>query len=143
MLLSGRTQVSKQEDEIKYFIGSTIETKHALERQDRHYVYNVVKNIKVTYGKKKKDGKINKRDATPIDGVPFKKAGFAMLHSIYGMHMKKYVFESVIGLLMDIMMETKDGIKSREDLVSLKLKPELHPIDQGTKDTTFLHPAIT
>jgi hypothetical protein len=142
------------EDEIKYFIGSTIETEHVPKRQDRHYVYNVVKNIKVTYSKKKKDGKINKRDATPIDGVPFKKMSiffkylpywldFAVRHSIYGMHIKKYVFKSVIGLLMDIMMETKDGLKSREDLVSLKSRPELHPFDQGTKDTTFLHLAIT
>ena len=58
---------------MKYFIGSTIETEHAPKRQDRHYVYNMVKNIKVAYGKKKKDGKINKRDVAPIAGVPFKK----------------------------------------------------------------------
>ena len=50
-----------------------LETGHALERQDGHYVYNKVKNIKVAYGKKKKDGKINKRDMPLIDGVPFKK----------------------------------------------------------------------
>ena len=46
---------------MKYFIGSIIETWHALERRDGHYMYNMVKNIKVAYGKKKKDGKINKR----------------------------------------------------------------------------------
>jgi len=33
----------------------------------------MVKSIKVTYGKKTKDGKINKRDKAPIEGVPFKK----------------------------------------------------------------------
>ena len=38
-----------------------------------YYVYNMVKNIKVAYGKKNKDGKINKRDTPSIDGVPFKK----------------------------------------------------------------------
>jgi hypothetical protein len=73
---------------------NTIETGHAPERRDRHYVYNMVKNIKVTYGKKKKDGKINKRDTRPIDGVPFKKMSIffkyqrywpdlVMRHSIY------------------------------------------------------------
>ena len=93
----------------KYSIGSTIEIGHALERWDKHYVYNMVKNIKVAYGKKKKDGKINKRNTTPIDGVPFKKMSIffkylpywldlAMRHSINGMHIKKNVFESVIGM---------------------------------------------
>jgi hypothetical protein len=46
---------------VKYFIGTTVEIGHAPKRQDRHYVYNMVKSIKVTYGKKTKDGKINKR----------------------------------------------------------------------------------
>ena len=52
----------KNKSMMKYFIGSTIKTGHAPERRDEHYVYNMVKNIKVAYGKKKKDGKINKRD---------------------------------------------------------------------------------
>ena len=75
-------------------------------------MYNVVNNIKVTYGKKKV-GKIKKRDAAPIDGVPFKKMSIffkylpywldlAVRHSIDGMHIKKNVFENVIGILMDI-----------------------------------------
>ena len=71
MFLSGHRYQSKRM--MKYFIGSTIETWHALERQDGHYVYNMVKNIKVAYGKKKKDQKISKRDTPPIEGVPFKK----------------------------------------------------------------------
>ena len=69
---------------MKYFIGSTIETEHAPKRQDRHYVYNMVKNIKVAYGKKKKDGKINKRDAAPIAGVPFKKMSIFFKYLPYG-----------------------------------------------------------
>ena len=115
---------------MKYFIGSTIETGHALERQDGHYMYNMVKNIKVAYGKKKKDGKINTRDTPPIDGVPFKMMSIffkylpywpdlAVRHSIDGMHIKKNVFESVIRILMDIKAKTKDGLKSWEDLVCL------------------------
>ena len=69
---------------MKYFIGSTIEIGHVPERQDRHYVYNMVKNIKVTYGKKKKDGKINKRDAASIVGVPFKKMSIFFKYLPYG-----------------------------------------------------------
>ena len=105
-------------------------------------MYNMVKNIKVTYGKKKKDRKINKRDTAPIDGVPFKKmsiffkylpywSDLAVRHSIDGMHIKKNVFESVIGILMDIKAKTKDGLKSWEVLVRLESRPELHPEDLG------------
>jgi hypothetical protein len=55
---------SKRMRMMKYFIGCTVETGHALERRDGHYVYNMVTNIKVAYDKKKKDGKINKRYAS-------------------------------------------------------------------------------
>jgi hypothetical protein len=48
-----------------------VEIGHAPKRQDEHYVYNMAKSIKVTYAKKTKDGKINKRDKAPIEGVPF------------------------------------------------------------------------
>jgi len=114
---------------VKYSIGTTVETGHAPKRQDRHYVYNMVKSIKVAYGKKTKDGNINKRGKAPIEGVPFKKVSvffkylpywpdLVVRHSIDGMHIK-IVFDSVIGLLMDIKAKTKDGLKSREDLVCL------------------------
>lgn len=46
---------------MKYFVGS-IETEHAPERRNVHYMYHMVKTIKVAYGKKKKDGKTNKKD---------------------------------------------------------------------------------
>ena len=52
-----------------------------------------------------------------------------MHHSIDGMHIKKNVFESVIGILMDIKAKTKDGLKSWEDLVRLESRLELHPED--------------
>ena len=65
---------------MKNFIGSTIETEGAPERRDRYYVYIMIKNIKVAYGKNKKDGKINKRDEAPIDGVPLKMSIFFKYH---------------------------------------------------------------
>jgi hypothetical protein len=126
---------------VKYFIGTTVETGHAPKRHDEHYVYNMVKSIKVTYGKKTKDGKINKRDKAPIEGIPFKEMSIffkylpywpdlVVRHSIDGMHIKN-VFESVIGQLMDIKAKTKDGVKSREDLILLQCRLELHPQDLG------------
>jgi len=118
-----------------------VETGHALKRQDGNYVYNMVKSIKVAYGKKTKDGKINNRDKAPIEGVPFKTmsiffkylpywSDLVVHHSINGMHIKN-VFDSVIGLLMDIKAKTKDGQKSREELICLQCRPELHPQDLG------------
>jgi len=95
---------------VKYFIRTTVETGHAPKRQDGHYVYNMVKSIKVAYGKKTKDGMINKRDKAPVEGVPFKMSIFfkylpywpdlVVRHSFNAIHIKN-VFESVIGLLMD------------------------------------------
>ena len=48
-------------------------------------------------------------------------------HAIDCMHLEKNVFESTIGVLLDIKGKTKDGIKSRTDLVNLGIRPDLHP----------------
>ena len=40
---------------------------------------------------------------------------------------RKNVFESTIGVLLDIKGKTKDGIKSWTDLVNLGIRPDLHP----------------
>ena len=41
------------------------------------------------------------------------------------------MFESVIGILMDVKAKTKDGLKSRAYLVRLESRQELHPEDLG------------
>jgi hypothetical protein len=43
------------------------------------------------------------------------------------MHLKKNVFESTIGVLLDIPGKMKDGLKARMDLVNLGIKHDLHP----------------
>lgn len=43
------------------------------------------------------------------------------------MHLVKNVFESTIAVLLDIKGKTKDGHKSRIDLVNQVIRPELHP----------------
>jgi hypothetical protein len=43
------------------------------------------------------------------------------------MHLEKNVFESTIGVLLDIKTKTKDGLKSRLDLVNQNIRTEIHP----------------
>jgi hypothetical protein len=43
------------------------------------------------------------------------------------MHLEKKVFDSTIGILLDIKSKTKDGLKSQTDLVNLDIRKDLHP----------------
>ena len=47
------------------------------------------------------------------------------------MHLKKNVFGNTIGLLLETSAKTKDTLKSRQDLVAMKIREDLHPIDKG------------
>jgi hypothetical protein len=42
------------------------------------------------------------------------------------MHVEKCVFESTIGLLLDIPSKTKDGLSAHKDLQAPKIREELH-----------------
>jgi hypothetical protein len=44
------------------------------------------------------------------------------------MHVTKNIFDSIIETLLDMPRKTKDGLKSRTDLVQFDLRLELHPI---------------
>jgi hypothetical protein len=44
------------------------------------------------------------------------------------MHVTQNVFDNIIGILLDMLRKSKDGLKSRTDLVQFELRPELHPI---------------
>ena len=63
-------------------------------------------------------------------------------HSIDLMHVTKNVFDSIIGTLLGMSSKTKDGLKSRNDLVDLQIRPELHPVDSG-KGKPYLPPLAT
>ena len=43
------------------------------------------------------------------------------------MHLKKNVFESIIGVLLDIKTKTKDGLKLWMDLVNQDIRSKIHP----------------
>jgi hypothetical protein len=51
---------------------------------------------------------------------------FVVRHAIDGMHLQKNVFESTMGFL-GLTGKVKDELKSRKDLVDLKIRQELHP----------------
>jgi hypothetical protein len=97
-----------------------------------HRVFEIFKNINFVFGKKTKDGKTRK-DAKPALGAIFKKKyiffeylpywkEFDVRHAIDGMHVQKNVFESIIGTLLDIKGQTKEGLNSRVDMVNLGIK---------------------
>jgi hypothetical protein len=56
------------------------------------------------------------------------------------MHVTEDVFDSIIGTLLDMPRKSKDGLKSRADLVQFELRPELHPISRPN-EKYFLPPA--
>jgi hypothetical protein len=61
-------------------------------------------------------------------------------HSIDLMHVKKNVFDNIIGTLLDILRKTNDRLKSCNDLVQFDLRPELHPMLRA-KGKHYLPPA--
>jgi hypothetical protein len=131
-----------------HYYDNTLETEPPPERrQDGQHVYRMVKNIRIVYGKKKLDGAIRDRSTPPIEGIPFKKQSifFQYLeywpdlevpHAIDDMHLKKNVFESLAGTLMDTA-KSKDGLNSRKDMVQLKVKPQLHPVKEDNGKCTL------
>jgi hypothetical protein len=56
------------------------------------------------------------------------------------MHVTKNVFDSIIATLLDMPRKSKDGLKSRTDLVQFELRPELHRIPRPN-GKCFLPPA--
>jgi hypothetical protein len=46
------------------------------------------------------------------------------------MHVTQNVFDSIIETLLDMPRKSKDGLKSRTDLVQFEMRPELHPISR-------------
>ena len=47
--------------------------------------------------------------------------------------LKKNVFYSVIGTLLNIKGKSKDGLKAREDMVVMGIRTELGPVKKGRR----------
>jgi hypothetical protein len=56
------------------------------------------------------------------------------------MHVTKGVFESIIGLLLDIPGKMKDGLNVHKDLQFLGIREELHPHERPS-GKVYLPPA--
>jgi hypothetical protein len=128
-------------------------------------VFDMVKDLTCEFGKgkkkeddppkpkkKRKRGNTENQDeAEPVKAtpaVPFKKKSifFKYLpywkalhtpHAIDAMHLQKNVLESTVGLFLDMKNKTKDGLKSRQDLVNMNIRPEIHPrpsVQSGKQD---------
>src|SRR5438105_9502374 len=124
---------------------------------DGKVVFELVKNIKVVFGKKVPKGKetSKKRKKTTESDDPTKETGhheedatgfkklsifFKYLpywkdldirHAIHVMHVEKNVCDSIIGILLDIKGKTKEGLKSHKDFVDLNIRHELHPEERA------------
>jgi hypothetical protein len=106
-------------------------------------VFEMCQKVKFKLDKKSKgdvddNSKRGRKEAETTENidVPFKMSIFlkylpywedlAVRHAIDGMHLQKDVFESTMGFLGLIGM-VKDRLKSRKDLVDLKIRQELYP----------------
>jgi hypothetical protein len=90
-------------------------------------VFDIVSKLKFVFEKKTKDEKPRK-DVKPTPRATFKKKSIFfeylsywpeldVYHAINDMHVKKNVFESLIGTLLDMKGKTKEGLNSRIDMV--------------------------
>jgi hypothetical protein len=114
----------------------TIENEEAPKHRDGKFVFEMIKNINVVFGKLVNGKKRKKNENAPKDSS-FKKQSifftylpywkeFEIGHAINTMHVINGVFESTIGLLLDIPGKMKDGLNARKDLQVLKIREELH-----------------
>lgn len=53
--------------------------------------------------------------------------------------LKKNVFDSIIGTLLNVLGKSKDSINARLDLIDMGIRTELAPVEDGKR--TFLPPA--
>jgi hypothetical protein len=56
------------------------------------------------------------------------------------MHVTKHIFDSTIGLLLDIVGKMKDGLNAHKDLQVLRIREELHP-QERPNGKVYLPPA--
>jgi hypothetical protein len=110
-------------------------------------MFEMIKNINVVFGKPVKRKKRKKNEKAPKDSLlinffrylPYWKE-FEIGHAINTMHVIKGVFESTIGLLLDIIGKMKDGLNAHKDLQVLEIREELHP-QKRPNGKVYLPPA--
>jgi hypothetical protein len=128
----------------------TIKNGEAPNNQDGKFVFEMIKNMNVIFGKPVKGIK-RKKSEKPPNNSPFKKQSiffrylpywkeFKIGHAIDTMHVETGVFESAIGLLLNTPSKTKDGLSARKDLQDLEIREELQP-QERPNERAYLPPA--
>jgi hypothetical protein len=118
--------------------------------RDGKFVFEMIKNINIVFGKAVK-GKKRKKNEKPPKDSPFKKQSiffrylsywkeFEIGHVIDTMHITKGVFESTISLFLDIASKTKDGLNTHKYRQVLRIREELHP-QERPNGNIYLPPA--
>jgi hypothetical protein len=127
----------------------TVENGEAPKHRDDKFVFEMIKSVNVVFGKPMKGIK-RKKSKKPSNDSPFKKQSiffrylpywkeFKICHAIDTKHVENGVFESIIGLLLDIPSKTKDGLSVRNDIQALEIREELHP-QERPNEKTYLPP---
>jgi hypothetical protein len=129
-------------------VGGTIENGEAPKYRDDKFVFKIIKNINVVFSKHVKGIK-RKKSEKPSKDSPFKKQSIFFSYLPYWeefeigdvidtMHVEKGIFESTIGLLLDIPSKTNGRLSARKDLQPLEIREELHSQENRTERLTFL-----
>jgi hypothetical protein len=128
----------------------TIENEEAPKHRHGKFMFEMIKNIKIVFGKPVKGEKRKKNGKAPKDS-PFKKQSifftylpywkeFEIGNAIDTMHVTKGFFQSTIGLLLDIAGKMKDGLNACKDLQALRIREELQP-QERPNGKVYLPPA--
>jgi hypothetical protein len=96
------------------------------EHQDDKFVFEMIKNIKVIFGKHVRGIK-RKKNEKPQKDSSFKKQSIFLWYLPYWKEFEIGHAIDTISLLLDISSKTKDGLSPYKDLQALEIREELHP----------------
>ncbi|XP_074291195.1 uncharacterized protein LOC141617963 [Silene latifolia] len=105
-----------------------------------HDVYERVKDIKITYGKKgsKLASRGYKKMSPFFEPLPYWRE-LSIRHCLDVMHIKKNVCDNIINTLLNVPNKSKDNPTARKDMMDMKIRPELAPQEEGVR--IYLPPA--
>jgi hypothetical protein len=105
-----------------------------------HEVYEKVKDIEITYGKKgsKLSSRGYKKKPIFFTILPYWR-DLPVRHCLDFMHIEKNVCDNIINTLLNVPGRTKDNKAARDDMVEMGIRPELAATVKGNR--TFLPPA--
>ncbi|XP_074291434.1 uncharacterized protein LOC141618227 [Silene latifolia] len=103
-------------------------------------VYEKVKDIQITYGKKgsKLASRGYKKMSPLFEQLPYWR-DLSIRHCLDVMHIEKNVCDNIINTLLNVPNKSKDNKAARKDMMDMKIRPELAPQEKGTR--SYLPPA--